>query len=104
MFNIVLLCAGGASTGMLARKMEETSKEVGLEASVKAFGIGEAASKGAEADVIMLGPQVGYRQKEVQAACPGKPVCVIDREDYGRMASKKVLKQAVTTYRESRKA
>lgn len=103
MFKIVLLCAGGASTGMLARKMEEEAAEVGLACEVEAHGVAEAAAQGADASVVMLGPQVGYRMGEVQKALPGKPVLTIDMADYGRMNAKKILKQAVRAYKEAQK-
>lgn len=103
MLKVVLLCAGGASTGMLAKKMEEVAKTVNLDAKVDAYGVAQAASVGVDADVIMLGPQVGYQQKDVQAQVPDKPVVVIDMLDYGRMNAKKILSQAVKAYKGAKK-
>lgn len=103
MLKVVLLCAGGASTGMLAKKMEEVGQQVKLDCQVSAYGVAQAATVGQEADVIMLGPQVGYQLKDVQKQVPDKPVVVIDMLDYGRMNAKKILSQAVKTYKEAKK-
>lgn len=41
--------------------------------------------------MILLGPQVRYRLKEVQAELPNNKVEVIDMKDYGMMNGKAVL-------------
>ena len=43
------------------------------------------------ADIILLGPQVRYRLKEVQGQLPNNKVEVIDMKDYGMMNGKGVL-------------
>ena len=43
------------------------------------------------ADMILLGPQVRYRLKEVQGELPNNKVEVIDMKDYGMMNGKAVL-------------
>lgn len=104
MFRVVLLCAGGASTGILAKKMEAEAKVVGLQdCTVTAHGIAQAAVVSKDADVIMLGPQVGYQINDVKAAVGDLGVCVIDREDYGRLNTRKILAQAVKCYKENKK-
>lgn len=44
-----------------------------------------------DADVILLGPQVGYRLEKVKEICPNTKVEVIDMMDYGMMNGEKVL-------------
>ena len=104
MFKIVLLCAGGASTGMLAKKMEEVAKTVNLECTVNAFGVSQASSVAADADVVMLGPQVGFRLDEVKKALPGKAVTAIEMNDYGNMNAKRILSNAVKAYKANKAA
>ncbi len=99
MLKIVLLCAGGASTGMLAKKIEQEAKTVGVDCVVEAHAIAEAAKYGKEADIVMLGPQVGYRLQEVQNVVTSKPVVKIEMADYGQMNGKKILKQAIKAIR-----
>ena len=41
--------------------------------------------------MILLGPQVRYRLKEVQGELPNNKVDVIDMKDYGMMNGKAVL-------------
>ena len=103
MFRVVLLCAGGASTGILAKKMEAEAKVVGLkDCAVHAYGIAQASAIASEADVIMLGPQVGYQIEDVKKNVGDLGVCVIDREDYGRLNVRKILAQAVKCYKENK--
>ena len=44
-----------------------------------------------DADVILLGPQVGYRLEKVKEICSNTKVEVIDMMDYGMMNGEKVL-------------
>ena len=91
MKKIVLLCSAGASTGMLVVKMEEAAKKDNYECVINAYSITEAATVGQDADVILLGPQVGYRLEKVKEICPNTKVEVIDMMDYGMMNGEKVL-------------
>lgn len=45
-------------------------------------------------DIILLGPQVGYQEEDVQKEYPTIPVRVIDMMDYGMMNGEKVFKDA----------
>lgn len=102
MLNIVLLCAGGASTGMLAKKIKEEAEQVGFRCEVSAYGVAEAATVAKDADVVLLGPQVGYQLEDVKKTLPGKVVMTIDMMDYGRMNGRKILKQAIKAAKELR--
>ena len=42
MINIVLLCAGGMSTSILAKNIEEAALELGFECKVNAYGVPKA--------------------------------------------------------------
>ena len=79
MKRIVLLCNGGLSTGILVKKM-------------KAAPVSDAEAVGAEADLILLGPQVRFQMETVkkQVSCP---VTSIDPVSYGTMNGEKVLNQ-----------
>ena len=44
-----------------------------------------------DADVILLGPRVGYRLEKVKEICPNTKVEVIAMMDYGMMNGEKVL-------------
>lgn len=94
MKKIVLLCAGGASTSMLVKKMKEVAEQEGVACEISAHGVSEANVVGKDAGCVLLGPQVGYQKKKVQEECPGVPVETIDMVAYGMMDAKKVLAQA----------
>lgn len=91
MKKIILLCAGGMSTSMLVKKMQEAAKAEGLECSIAAFPQADAKEKAADADAILLGPQIRFAKDKVAAACPGVPIDAIDMKVYGRMDGKGAL-------------
>ena len=90
MTKIVLLCAAGMSTSALVRKMKDAAKAEGYESDISAHSVSEAKNY-QSADMILLGPQVRYRLKEVQGELPNNKVEVIDMKDYGMMNGKAVL-------------
>lgn len=92
MKKIVLLCASGMSTSMLVRKMKEAACAAeGYECSIDAFSASEAATKAADADVVLLGPQIRFQKNKIAEQVPGVPVDAIDMRMYGRMDGKGAL-------------
>lgn len=94
MKKIVLLCAGGMSTSILARKMKKAGEAMHYDVDVHAYMIEEATKVGKDADVILIGPQIRYLCNKVKAKMPDKIVEVIDMHDYGAMDGAKVLSHA----------
>lgn len=94
MRKIVLLCANGMSTGMLMNKMREAAAQTGYECTINAYAISQAQSVAADADCVLIGPQVRYEKDGVQKLLPGIPVEVIEMTDYGRLRGDKVLAMA----------
>ena len=88
MKKIVLLCASGMSTSMLVMKMQEAAKADGYTCSIDAFSASEAATKAADADVVLLGPQIRFQKNKIAAQIPDVPVEAIDMRMYGRMDGK----------------
>ncbi len=86
--RIVLFCAGGMSTSLLVNKMREAAKLYGKDYSIDAYGLSEVDKYGPEADCILLGPQVRYALKSLQAKFPGTPIDGIDMRVYGTMNGK----------------
>ena len=93
--NILLVCAAGMSTSLLVNRMNEAAKTKGIEVQIEAHPIGSIEQYGNNADVILLGPQVRYDLKKIQAEYPEKPVEVINMQDYGMMNGEKVLDHAL---------
>lgn len=96
MKNIILLCSAGMSTSLIVTKMREAASVKGYECKIDAYPVNEAAQRGADADIILLGPQIRFQQKNVQknVSCP---VMVIDMTAYGTMNGKKILEDAVAS-------
>lgn len=92
MKKIILLCAAGMSTSMLVKKMEEAAEKLQLECSIHAYPIAEAKNVGADADIILLGPQVRFNMTKVKEQCPNCPVESIDMAAYGMMDGASVIK------------
>lgn len=93
MRKIVLLCNGGLSTGILVKKMKEEADRTGYECSISASPVSDAEAVGADADIILLGPQVRFQMQTVkkQVSCP---VISIEPVAYGTMNGQKALLQA----------
>lgn len=92
MRKIVLLCAAGMSTSMLVKKMQAAADAEGYECTVSAYAMSEAAKVGADADIVLLGPQVRFNVSKIQGQVPC-PVEAIDMRAYGTMDGKAVIKR-----------
>lgn len=79
--KIMLVCAGGMSTGILMNKIKAYSKENNLDLTVKAYGVGDYLDNSNLYDVILLGPQISYKYDEIKEESK-KPVYVIKPMDY----------------------
>lgn len=91
MTKIVLLCSAGMSTSLLVNKMREHARMMDREIEIAAYPTSEASEQAADADVILLGPQVRFQQADIQKQFPDTVVSIIDMRDYGLMDGKKVL-------------
>ena len=91
MKKITLFCCAGMSTSMLVERMKEVAKKEGKEYEIAAYSLDEMTTKGVGSDVILIGPQVRYALKKVQAAFPDIPVESIDMRVYGMMDGKGTL-------------
>lgn len=93
MRKIVLLCSAGMSTSILVTKMQQAAADQGYDVEVSAHSVSEATRVGADADIILLGPQVRFNLSNVQKQLPGKPVEVIDMRAYGTMNGEAVINE-----------
>ncbi|MGL4714177.1 PTS sugar transporter subunit IIB [Shewanella sp.] len=93
--KIYLFCAAGMSTSLLVSKMREHATKHSVPVDIEAFPESQVKEKGVDADVILLGPQVGYMLADFKALFPNKPVNVIDTAMYGRVDGLGVLKVAI---------
>lgn len=94
MKQIILLCNQGMSTSALVKKMKEAATEENYQCNIAAYSIGMAEEVGEKADIILIGPQIRYKLKEVISLFPDKTVTIIDQLAYGMLDGKKVLASA----------
>lgn len=91
MRKIILLCAQGMSTSVIVKKMKEAAAAENYECEIAAYGISEIESVTKDADIVLTGPQIKFRLKEVQTKCPDKIVEPIDMKDYGMLNGKAIV-------------
>lgn len=95
MIRIMLCCASGMSTSLLVQKMKKAAEEKEIETEIWAVGANEVRENALKADIILLGPQVRYAQKAIEADANGIPVVHIGMKEYGMMNGKAVLEQVL---------
>ena len=95
--KILLVCAGGMSTGLLMKKMEAYWAQQGKELKITAVGLGEYEDVCKDYDIIMVGPQVGYRMAQIKADT-GMPCDTIPSFDYAIGNCPNIMKLAEKLY------
>lgn len=96
--KIMLACAGGMSTSLLARKMQDYARARGYNVKCWAIGVADIPQASGTYDILLLGPQVKHLFEELKGkADSDKPVEVIKSQDYGTMNAEAVIKKAFTT-------
>ncbi len=93
MKKIVLLCAAGMSTSLLVTKMQKAADDEGVACDINAYPVAQAKEVGADADIVLLGPQVRFNLAKIKEQCPNCPVEAIDMAAYGMMDGAKVMKR-----------
>lgn len=94
---IYLFCSAGMSTSLLVSKMKAQAEKYDVPVIIEAFSESSAEEKGGAADLVLLGPQIGYKLAEIQKLLPNKIVEVIDPILYGKIDGLGVLKAAVAS-------
>ena len=94
--NIILVCSEGMSTSLLVAKMKKESDVIGNHDEIFACAADQLESYIDKYDVILIGPQIRYKAKNIGelAAKKGKGFAVIDAVSYGMVDGNKVLAQA----------
>ena len=97
MVNILLVCAGGMSSSMLAARMREAAKERQLDISIDAFSEFQIEKHLEKIDVVLVGPQIRFKIKQIEDVCSYReiPVAIMDMFDYGRMRADNLIDQAL---------
>ena len=93
MKKIMLCCSAGMSTSLLVKKMIAEAEQRGLPVEINAFGVAEFDRQVGHYQVVLLGPQVKYMQKDLQKQADkyGIRVEPINMMDYGMQRGDNVL-------------
>ncbi|MGL5721628.1 MAG: PTS sugar transporter subunit IIB [Brevinema sp.] len=85
--KIILCCMSGMSTSLLVKRMQTI---VPKEVEIIAVPVEEGLNASKEADIILLGPQISFKEKELQNLV-SIPVASIPMVMYGTMNAEGVL-------------
>ena len=97
--HIILACAAGMSTSLLANNMQKVAAERGMDVTVDALStsaLDEGQWRGA--DVVLVGPQMRHQLPllQEQGAAYRVPVAAIPPQDYAIANGQRVLEQATS--------
>lgn len=97
MYNILLACGAGASSGFIAQGMRKAAKVKNLEVKIKAVSDIEILNYLDDIDLLMIGPHIKHRLPEFEKALEGKKIAlgVIDQKKYSRLDGAGVLNDAI---------
>lgn len=98
--DILLVCSGGMSTSLLVNKMtKEGQKREMNDLKVEADSVDNLDKIIDKYDVVLLGPQVQYKEKWVKEIVQrhGKTYAVIPPQVYGLVDGTKALDLAIKT-------
>ncbi|MDR1138397.1 MAG: PTS sugar transporter subunit IIB [Clostridiales bacterium] len=95
MLKVMFVCSAGMSTSLLVENVKKAAVAKGTELNVYAVGQSEAEKDLTQAQILLLGPQVGYLESKFRKKLEGTNVKLgkIDMIAYGRMDGEKVLAQ-----------
>lgn len=93
--KILLVCAAGMSTSLVMKKIRSAFGEEEVDWTVNADSVENLEEIIDDYDVILLGPQIGYKKNELLeiANKKNKPLDVINALDYGMGNGINILKQ-----------
>lgn len=96
MYNIVVCCVSALSSTVLVSKMKEVAKEKEVKALIWTVGEAGIDLAWADADVVLLTPQVRHLQSSLENRRDHKvPVLAISDVDFGKMDAEKILLKAL---------
>lgn len=96
--KILLVCNAGMSTSMLVEKMKEEATNRELDYEINAESCNDFEDIVENYDVVLLGPQIKYKEKAFKKIAEEKNVAldVVDSAAYGMVDGAKVLDQALS--------
>ncbi|PWC15376.1 PTS sugar transporter subunit IIB [Brenneria corticis] len=95
MTHITLVCMGGFSTSILVKKMREAAEKDHIAVDIMATSESNFKKVANQTDILLIGPQVSFIEKNMRLAYPTMKIAVIDSLDYGAMNGENVLAAAL---------
>lgn len=95
--RILLICSAGMSTSLLVGNMK---KYAAAEDVISASAYTELENELEGCDVVLVGPQMGYKFPSIEKVCRqhGVAAAKIDMMAYGRMDGKAAYQQAKSLF------
>ena len=85
-----------ANMNFLISKMNRVAKNNEIDVTFHMDSASKMESRGKEADIILLTPELFAMKEELQKKLPDKVIKVIDQKDYGFLNGEHVLKMALS--------
>jgi len=96
MYQIVVCCVSALSSSILVSKMKQAAKEKGIQCLIWTVGESGLDLAHADADVILLAPQVRHVLPKLEAKTVHRvPVVPISDVDFGKMDGEAILDAAL---------
>ncbi len=95
--RILLVCNAGMSTSLIVEKMKEYAE---TDDRIEAHPISYLSDHVLEWDVILIGPQIRYKERQIKELCKtsGNVCGLIDMLDYGQGNGQNIYTQAKHLY------
>lgn len=87
-----MICAGGLSTNWIVDRLRRYCEANQIDLELTACGLSDYLPAAREADAVIMGPQIAYYQKEVEAQV-GHEVDTISSRDYALANEKQIIQQ-----------
>ncbi|WP_407894486.1 PTS sugar transporter subunit IIB [Lacticaseibacillus sp. N501-2] len=100
MAKILLMCAGGMSTSILAKHMQQASTALGRQDVIVARPAADIRNRLLKEapDVLLIGPQIRFMLSQIESAAEGfdLPMTVMPNHDYGTMNGEAMMALAIS--------
>lgn len=105
MFNLLLVCGTGASSGFMAKNIRKAAKEENWKSTSRLEVILKSRNILTRLTILLVGPHLRYMLNDLnQIAAPYHvPVRIIDDRAYGALDGKAVLHFALDCLKEEKK-
>lgn len=101
MTKLYTFCSAGTSSSLLVAKMQKAADARDLNMEILYFGESDIATKAKEADIILLSPQIKYREAKVRKDFTDKIVYTIGMQNYGLMKVDAILDDCIQLLEQS---